>query len=214
MPPNYHVGQRLSFTSALCTVRYIGPVKGTEKEWLGVEWDDPSRGKHDGEHNRVRYFSCKHSIYIKIRSLDLSRIIGRSLSKTAASFVRPTRTADPAQSFVEAVHQKYATGVTNHPIVVASEAQIMISSKKVAEEVGFDKIRAQLAQLHELKIVLVDGLQVYCAEKLDKTIRDVCPRIVELDLSRNLFESCMEIIRICGELDNLRTLKLKSVQSW
>jgi hypothetical protein len=84
----------------------------------------------------------------------------------------------------------------------------MISGKKVAEEVGFDKIRAQLAQLHELKIVLVDGLQVYCAEK-DKTIRDVCPKIAELDLSRNLFESCMEILRISGELDNLRTLKLK-----
>jgi tubulin-specific chaperone E len=110
---------------------------------------------------------------------------------------------------VEAVHQKYATGVTSQPSVVATEAQIMISGKKVAEEVGFDKIRAQLAQLHELKIVLVDGLQVYCAEKLDKTITDVCPKIAELDLSRNLFESCSEIIRICGELDNLRTLKLK-----
>jgi hypothetical protein len=93
--------------------------------------------------------------------------------------------------------------------MVATEAQIMISRKKVAEEVGFDKIRAQLAQLHELKIVLVDGLQVCCAERPDKTIRDVCPRIAELDLSRNLFESCREIIHICGELDNLRTLKFK-----
>jgi dynactin complex subunit len=59
MPPNYHVGQRKSFASALCTVRYIGPVEGTEKEWLGVEWDDPLRGKHDGEHKGVRYFTCK-----------------------------------------------------------------------------------------------------------------------------------------------------------
>jgi tubulin-specific chaperone E len=40
-------------------VRYIGEVAGTQKEWLGVEWDDPIRGKHDGEHNGVRYFSCK-----------------------------------------------------------------------------------------------------------------------------------------------------------
>lgn len=85
----------------------------------------------------------------------------------------------------------------------------MISGKKVAEEVGFDKIRAQLAQLHELKIVLVDGLQVNCAERPDRRIRDVCPKIAELDLSRNLFESCIEIIHICGELSNLRTLKLK-----
>ena len=85
----------------------------------------------------------------------------------------------------------------------------MISGKKVAEEVGFDKIRAQLAQLHELKIVLVDGLQVNCAERPDKRTRDVCPKIAELDLSRNLFESCTEIVHICGELRHLRTLKLK-----
>ena len=59
MPPHSYVGQRLSFESALCTVRYVGFVQGTDKEWLGVEWDDPSRGKHDGEHKGVRYFSCE-----------------------------------------------------------------------------------------------------------------------------------------------------------
>jgi hypothetical protein len=160
--------------------------------------------------------SIKVSGILPVSGLILSQIdlkpncsTGRSPSKTAASFVRPTRTADPAQSFVEAVHQKYATGVTNHPTVIATEAQIMISGKKVAEEVGFEKIRAQLAQLHELKIVLVDGLRVNCAERPGRRIRDVCPKIVELDLSRNLFESCNEIIRICGDLSNLRTLKLK-----
>jgi hypothetical protein len=65
MPQNYHVGQRLSFESALCTVRYIGSVEGTQKEWLGVEWDDPSRGRHDGEHKGKRYFTCKCLVHFK-----------------------------------------------------------------------------------------------------------------------------------------------------
>jgi len=26
--------------------------------WLGVEWDDPSRGKHSGDHDGVHYFTC------------------------------------------------------------------------------------------------------------------------------------------------------------
>lgn len=26
--------------------------------WLGVEWDDPHRGKHSGIHEGVEYFSC------------------------------------------------------------------------------------------------------------------------------------------------------------
>ena len=52
-------GQRLSYSGALCTVRYHGPVKDTKGEWLGVEWDDASRGKHCGEHVGVKYFECK-----------------------------------------------------------------------------------------------------------------------------------------------------------
>lgn len=76
---------------------------------------------------------------------------------------------------------------------------------------GFDKIRRQLAQLNELKIVLVDGMRINAAEIEGQTIKDVCPKIVELDLSRNLFESCAEIIRICGELEKVKSLRLKYV---
>lgn len=52
------VGTRISFNDALCTVRYIGEVRGTNGQWLGVEWDDPTRGKHSGEHQGVKYFQC------------------------------------------------------------------------------------------------------------------------------------------------------------
>ena len=55
---NHYLGQRLSYDRALCTVRFIGEVQGTKGEWLGVEWDDSERGKHAGEHNGVRYFTC------------------------------------------------------------------------------------------------------------------------------------------------------------
>jgi dynactin complex subunit len=58
MTSEYFKGQRLSFDGALCTVRYIGEVEGTKSDWLGVEWDDPIRGKHSGEHKWKRYFTC------------------------------------------------------------------------------------------------------------------------------------------------------------
>jgi len=210
MAPIYHVSQRLSFDSHLCTVRYIGPVQGTQKDWLGVEWDDPTRGKHDGEHQRVRYFSCKNFIIMDYKEslLMLMQILGRSNSKTAASFVRPTRTPDPVHSLTEAVREKYASEIVDGRDVLHTEAQIEISGK-IVEKVGFDKIRKQLAQLQDLKIVIVDGLCISYAEKAQGSIRETCPKIVELDLSRNLFESCEEIIKICHELDNLRVLRLK-----
>lgn len=55
---SYVPGQRVSFDGALCTVRYVGDVEGTKGEWLGVEWDNPNRGKHSGEHQGVKYFEC------------------------------------------------------------------------------------------------------------------------------------------------------------
>lgn len=210
MPPNYHVGQRVSFKSALCTIRYIGPIKGIDKEWLGVEWDDPTRGKHDGQHKGERYFRCK-VFQVRLTIIIFSNIlIGKSESPAAASFVPSSTKSDTEQSFVQAVHQKYATEISAQPVSLALDKQIEISGK-VVEEVGFDKIRKQQSQLDELKIVIVDGFRISSAEDMDGTIRDVCPKILELDLSRNLFETCKEIIRICGELDNLRSLRLKYI---
>lgn len=59
MSQTHHIGQRVSYDGVLCTVRYIGSVTGTSGVWLGVEWDDPARGKHDGCHKGTRYFTCK-----------------------------------------------------------------------------------------------------------------------------------------------------------
>jgi len=55
----FYLGQRLSWQGALCTVRYIGAVGKTPGEWLGVEWDDPTRGKNSGDHEGIWYFHCK-----------------------------------------------------------------------------------------------------------------------------------------------------------
>ncbi|KAI1390269.1 RNI-like protein [Hypoxylon trugodes] len=183
MATNPKVGDRLSYDGAVCTVRYIGEVSGTSGNWLGVEWDDPSRGKHDGSHKGVRYFAC------------------RSKSATAASFVRPTRPAEKPQSFVTAVTDKYASEL-------AKTIAIKFSNK-VAEEVGFDKIQRKQAQLSELKVVIVDGARIASAYfDGNERISQVCPKIVELDLSRNLFQKLNTVVDICSELQSLRSLRL------
>lgn len=61
MSGSHSIGHRLSFDGALCTVRWVGDVPGTSGTWLGVEWDDQARGKHDGSHKGVRYFTCIYS---------------------------------------------------------------------------------------------------------------------------------------------------------
>lgn len=51
-------GTRISLAGYTGTVKFIGPVDNASGIWLGVEWDDPSRGKHDGIKDGKRYFEC------------------------------------------------------------------------------------------------------------------------------------------------------------
>ncbi|ROW18282.1 hypothetical protein VPNG_00023 [Cytospora leucostoma] len=186
------IGQRLSYSGALCTVRYIGEVSGTSGTWLGVEWDDPSRGKHDGSHKGTRYFKC------------LSHV------STAASFIRPERQAERPRSFLQALQEKYASEVTANQTPISSGPQVIISGK-VAEEIGFDKIRKQQARLEKLKVVILDTLRLDRASDPsagEKSIRKVCPEVVELDLSRNLLTRLEEVVEICSQLKALRKLKI------
>ncbi|KAJ4380494.1 hypothetical protein N0V86_003849 [Didymella sp. IMI 355093] len=222
MATDIYTGKRLSFDGQLCTVRFRGAVEGTKGEWLGVEWDDPTRGKHSGQHQGHRYFECL------------------STHATAGSFIRPTRKPDAPRSFVEALKAKYADDDFEDPSVqvvfVTKEgdnAQIRKDpatrlnqpirfNGKVAEEVGFDKIRKRLAQLEELKYVILDGLRMWRPEvrQIARSngelewpqghvdIKDACPKTYELDLSRNLFEDWREIAAICEQLDRLRSLRV------
>ncbi|KAK2591777.1 hypothetical protein QQS21_010536 [Conoideocrella luteorostrata] len=185
-----YVGQRVSYGGALCTVRYVGEVAGTAGSWLGVEWDDSTRGKHDGSHKGVRYFTCL------------------SKSSTAASFVRPSRPKDDSQGFLSALKEKYLSDPSQDKNGSVS-SQIRISGSKVAEEVGFDKIWKKLAQVKDLKIVILDGMRVAVARQDgDESIAESCPSIVHVDLSRNLFETIGPVVDVCAELKGLRKLSI------
>lgn len=59
--PVFHVGQRLQIGSERATVRYIDTVDGQSGRWVGLEWDNEARGKHDGSVNGRRYFQCIYS---------------------------------------------------------------------------------------------------------------------------------------------------------
>ena len=82
LPP---VGTRISHSGHRGTIRFVGEVDGTEGVWLGVEWDDPQRGKHNGVKDGKRYFSCRevfalphsHQSCYNLLRLD-SEIQGRS----------------------------------------------------------------------------------------------------------------------------------------
>jgi hypothetical protein len=192
----FYEGKRLSYDGALCTVRYQGSLAGTKGSWLGVEWDDTSRGKHNGTHQGQRTFSCI------------------TKSTTAASFVRPTRPTDHPRSFLEALRFKYGGKI----ILGKSVKPVEISGKTV-EEIGFDKIRRQQAELQDLRVAVLDELQL-CGIKIEPhtsgslrraqdDIAQTCPNIIELDLGWSLLEKWQDVADICRPLQKLRILKVR-----
>ena len=55
-PPE--INARILLLGYIGTIKFFGSVQGTSGSWLGVEWDDPQRGKHDGAKDEVQYFTC------------------------------------------------------------------------------------------------------------------------------------------------------------
>ncbi|KAG8533292.1 uncharacterized protein KY384_002075 [Bacidia gigantensis] len=197
----HYVGQRCSYQGERCTVRFVGGIANKSGQWLGVEWDDPTKGRHDGTYEGTTYFACKHP------------------SRTAGSFIRPSRPQDPANGLVEAMEIKYVSSSKG----LTRDVEIIEISGKTVEEVGFEKIERQLAGLTELKIVVLDSLRIrgitgvpMSFAKHEAITSDVQQplswlrqtKIEELDLSRNLFEHWDEIYLVSQSIPRLQILKL------
>ena len=70
------------------TVRYVGPVEGQEGAWVGIEYDEAGRGKHDGSHGGRRYFECAQGqpagSFVRLGKFAEAAYAGRSLLAAAA----------------------------------------------------------------------------------------------------------------------------------
>lgn len=198
-----YIGQRRSYEGALCTIRYRGLLPSLKGEWLGVEWDDPVRGKHNGSHEGQQIFTCLSS------------------SPTAASFLRPFRKHDRERTLLEAIRFKYSPSTSDTAKIETEESTIEISGK-VVEEVGFDRIQKQLSILADLKIVLVDelvlsGIAPHGASKEDirnaqAELGQTCPNIVELDLGWNTVETWQDVAEMCVPFKKMKILKASGLR--
>ena len=72
-------------------VRYVGEVDGQRGQWVGVEWDDSTRGAHDGAVGGRRYF----------------RLVGPYQPPPSAERLLPASTLD-GEDEVENKHEKVA----------------------------------------------------------------------------------------------------------
>ncbi|XP_007936661.1 tubulin-specific chaperone E [Orycteropus afer afer] len=177
------IGRRVEVNGEHATVRFSGIVPPTEGLWLGVEWDNPERGKHDGSHEGTVYFECRHP--------------------TGGSFIRPHK-VNFGVDFLTAVKNRYV--LEDGPDEDRKEQIITIGNKPV-EAIGFDSIIKQQSQLSKLQEVSLRNCAVNCAGEKG-IIAETCPNIRRVDLSRNLLSSWDEVIRIADQLKHMDVLIL------
>ncbi|CAA7271583.1 unnamed protein product [Cyclocybe aegerita] len=180
------IGTRVNHNGHYGTVRFVGPVDGTAGIWLGVEWDDPARGKHSGSKDGKQYFTCR--------------------SPSAGSFIRPTAHLIYGVSFLEALKAKYIEtlhGSDTQEKVVLGSSQGAIQ----VEAVSLDKIREKFARLDYLKEVSLDHADVVRGDA-PGSIMQTCPNIRGLDLSQNLLPDWETVASITRELPLLQRLSL------
>ncbi|MBN3320301.1 TBCE protein, partial [Atractosteus spatula] len=178
--PGDAVGRRVSCDGERGTVHYVGKVPPTAGIWLGVEWDNPERGKHDGTHEGVQYFKCSHP--------------------TGGSFIRP-RKASFGVEFLTALRQRYEMEMEQD-----SAEELKIANKPV-ELVGFETVCQKLSQLNSLEAVSLQGSEVAGAGP-DNEIQQNTPNILSLDLSESLLASWDDVASITRQLIKLRELQL------
>lgn len=142
--PQDAAGRRVSCGGERATVRYVGHVSPHEGLWLGVEWDNPERGKHDGTIEGVRYFTCRNP--------------------KGGSFLRPSKVSFGVD-FLTAVYMAYQCSTEE----VLSE-EIFVSSKKL-EWVAVEEQRFESLPSVGLKHSEVNGPGV--AGEIKKTIPNV-----------------------------------------
>lgn len=124
------VGVRVQIDKQKAHVRFVGEVVGQDGTWVGLEWDDISRGKHDGSTGGKQYFECV-------------------FSSAGGSFVRAPKflqVADFGMPFLEALKLRYTEKVEGAP---DAEMYVHTASNRKLNVilVGAEKAQRRIGQL-------------------------------------------------------------------
>ncbi|XP_017782115.1 PREDICTED: tubulin-specific chaperone E [Nicrophorus vespilloides] len=184
-----NVEDRVECQGSYGTIKYIGEVDGHSGTWLGVEWDDSDRGKHDGSVKNIEYFKAR--------------------SATSGSFVRPEK-IELGQSIISAITTRY--GQKDDETEAKHLQQQLLSTQQTMNApflqlVGFDKITDKQRKYNELHVINVRMQKINHLGK-PREVMELCPNIWELDLSKNLINSWSLILQLCSELKSLKILNV------
>ncbi|CAI5449188.1 unnamed protein product [Caenorhabditis angaria] len=178
---DFEIGERIRVDSQIATILYIGKVEGYgEQVWVGVEWDDEKRGKHDGIVKGVRYFQTKHP--------------------TGGSLVKVQNITKPLDLLAE-IQSRYIGDEDD----VEDEIDLVQTSKKI-ELVGMQKTAMKQSNIEKLVNIVLDNRCVGLAPPQNSPIFTNCR---ELNLYGNLIYKWKTVQNILKYFPKIHELNLR-----
>ena len=181
MCAKFKVGDRISYSDYNCTILYVGEISVWPGEIAyGVEWDDDTRGKHNGKLGGIQYFNTirpKSGSFLKVSKVDVS--------------------ADPRRSFYDGICEKYGN-------TASDQFNVNIGTKMV-EQLGFDKLNLINKRWNSLGIIDLSSAKIFCAGDNPST-EPITTK--DLDLSGNLITDFKEIAKILNNFKSVACLDL------
>lgn len=222
--PSNPVHRRIEYLSVLGTVLYFGPLKHKEEIpqqlWLGIEWDDETRGKHNGTIENFSYFHTKNNKnsgsllkveranfgielldglllkYFKEDPFSLKKQLLQELQKQAGTF-EEKKNDEKAQEkppiSIEYDEEAYFETIRKH--------------KKKVEFIGFDRIWKKINNLKEIQEISLQDLQISTIG-LPNTLRSILPNLRILSLEKNLLFDFQQVLHLGYEFPLLESLSL------
>jgi len=190
-PKNIEVGKRIENDGYYGTIRYVGALDTTSATkvhkditWVGVEWDKPCRGKHDGSYHGVQYFTTTHA--------------------SGGSFLRPEK-CNFGVTLMAALVDRYCGPNASSKLSELSEfAQSDVSE---LDSAGADGSHEKKSYLSKRSTAGVHGMFVSDGGK-DGEIAPYLANVTELDLSLNLLTDWLEIAMIINQIPQLKVLNV------
>ncbi|KAF8774601.1 Tubulin-specific chaperone E like protein [Argiope bruennichi] len=131
------IGCRIHCDGEYGTVLYIGPISGMDGTWLGIEWDNPSRGKHSGSYKDVTYFTTR--------------------VPNAGSFIKISK-ADNGISCPAAIRIKYGKADDSTVIPKLINLPQKSGQERHIEMVGMAKIMGKQSNFSQLTDIVLTGI--------------------------------------------------------
>ena len=190
------IGSKIELNDQTATIKYVGPLmhkKEVNKNdiWIGVEWDDKTRGKHNGTVEGYEYFKTNNNL-------------------NSGSLIRISK-PNFGQNFIDALNYKYnfygsQGNDFNKFVDQGLEMDNFIqTNKKIIniELVGKEKAVKEFSEFK--RMICIDLTNSYVRD-LGNNLSDLIPRVQELQLTKTLLTKWTEILNLLTLLPRLTML--------